>query len=162
MTDERRVFTTTEESEGHKFLKCYNRQQWRWYLAKAKLIVPTNSTIVYPKRYHHDKDFDKFYEIPNTDVRTDKIKITHIEKENEHDTCIPLYYELMHKEKIKYEEGKTYETKVDKDVEKEAGNGFHFTTKEEDLNEIMESANYQVQKYNSRNIFSKVYHHLFG
>ena len=88
--------------------------------------------------------------------------ITHIEKENEGDICIPLYYGLMHNDKIKYEEGKTYETKVDTDVEKESSNGFYFNTTEKDLNEIVESARSQIQEYNSRNIFSKAYYHLFG
>src|SRR5271156_1492886 len=97
MTDNQRVFITDKDRSGLKFLKCYNRKSDVWYVAKTKLIVPTNSTIVYPKRYHYDIDFPgKFYEIQSTDIRTDKIKITHIEKENEGDICIPLYYGLMH------------------------------------------------------------------
>jgi hypothetical protein len=157
-----RIFITPEDVSGHKILKCYNRKTWKWYTAKTKLIVLANSTIVHPKRYYYDRDIEKMYEIPNDDLRTNKIKITHIEKENKNDKCIPLYYGLMHNNKIEYEEGKTYETLVDTNVEKEASYGFYFKLTEEALEESMDSANHQVLDSNSKNIFSKVRHHFFS
>jgi hypothetical protein len=157
-----RLITTTEDISGHKFVKCYNKRTWKWYAIEAEIIVPAGSTIVHPKRYYYDKDIEKMYEIPNDELRTNKIKVTHIRKQNGNDKCIPLYYGLMHNNKIMYEEGGNYETDVDVEVEKEASNGFYFKLTKGALAEDMDGAKQQVFNYNSRNIFSKMYNHFFA
>jgi hypothetical protein len=154
-------FITKNDYFGHKFLKCYNRKTWKWYLGETEIVVPPESTIVFPKNYYYDSDFDKMYEDVNLDIRSNKIKITRIQKENENDICIPLYYDLMHKNRIEYEEGKTYETTVDMDIERQEGEGFYFVSSKNNLKKYFNSANHQICKYNSRNILSKAYHHLF-
>jgi hypothetical protein len=148
-----RLLITSEDVPGHKILKCYNKKTWNWYVGEAEVIVPGGSTIVHPKRYYYDKDIGKMYEIPNDELRTNKIKVTHIKKQNGDDECIPLYYGLMHNNRILYVEGENYETSVDVDVEKEASNGFHFKLTKEAFAEDMDRGREQVLDYNLRNIY---------